>query len=587
MASPRSAWWAAAGAIGSVALAAGLSPAAFADTGDNGAQVPPARTANVVLSLENEKLALDLDLEHGTGAIDASQGVPAADLEVGPDTRTTVPAGDDYAFLGKPGSPVWVLDGRTSGTPAPRWDTTAVPTGQLAESNVEWALTGIEGPGDIAVFEPTEAAAPGDEAPGPEVLFDSTDGLPDAHALPAADSGEVVWAFTEPGEYRLTSRAAARLVTGEDVTTTTEWTVRVAEDIQQPPALPALPAPASSPAGDDGQGTGDGEASARTGPARAPAPAVKAATDSGVLSQKVVIDDGHVDAIAGKMVGGKLRTLFKDSRNPADISWREPSSVVLHVRPAAKEKVPANSAYSFLGKAGSDFWLIPQVQKQGVVWAGWNTESLDGGDLKGPLDMKLTKVTGPGSLAIWETAGLGGAQVLYNSGDGLPDTQKVNLGVHAHGNWGFSKQGTYKVTFQLSGRLPSGKTSSDTRTYTFAVGDVDPDAVTPGGGSDDGGSTGGTGTTGGAGSAGDSTSGSTGGPGTTGGTGGGTASGGSPTTGGGNAGGSLAHTGGGAAVPLALGAGVLVLGGTAAVVVSRANRRRAVTATAGGEAVQS
>ncbi|MFE2497862.1 choice-of-anchor M domain-containing protein [Streptomyces scopuliridis] len=590
MASPRSSRWAAAGAIGSVALAAGLSPVAFADTGDNGAQEPPARKANVVLSLENEKLALDLDYGTGTDGIDASQSVPAADLEIGPDARTTVPAGDDYAFLGETDSSVWVLDGRTAGASAPRWDTTAVPMGQLAESSVEWALTGIEGPGDIAVFKLPEAASPGDEVPGPEVLFDSTDGLPDAHALPAADSGEVAWAFTEPGEYRLTSQATARLVTGKAATATTEWTVRVAEDTQQSPAIPA---PASSPAGDDGRGTADGKASARTGTGLAPPPALKAADSSGVVSQKVVIDDGHVDAIAGKMVGGKLRTLFKDSRDPADISWREPSSVVLHVRPEAKEQVPANSAYSFLGKSGSDFWLIPQVQKRGVVWAGWNTESLDGGDLKGPLDMKLTKVTGPGSLAIWETAGLGGAQVLYNSRDGLPDTHKVNLGVHAHGNWGFSKQGTYKVTFQLSGELPSGKTSTDTRTYTFAVGDVDPDAVTPGGGSDDGGSTGGTGATGGAGSTGGSTSGSTGGPGSTGGSGsdtggsgsengGGTGSGGSPTTGGGDAEGSLAHTGGGAAVPLALGAGVLILGGTAAVAVSRVNRRRVVTATAGG-----
>ncbi|WP_102935978.1 choice-of-anchor M domain-containing protein [Streptomyces malaysiensis] len=298
-----------------------------------------------------------------------------------------------------------------------------------------------------------------------------------------------------------------------------------------------------------------------------PASAAEAAAGD-VLHERIVIDDGHVDAIAGKMVSGKLRTLFKDSRNPADVTWREPSSVVLHVNPKAKETVPAGRAYSFLGKAGSDFWLIPQVQKQGVVWAGWNTEALGSGDLKGPVDMKLTKVDGPGPLAIWETAGLGGAHVLYSSEDGLPDTRKVDLGVHAHANWGFGAEGVYTVTFQLSGTLPNGRTTSDTRTYTFAVGDIDPGAVTPGGGDRDGGSPGGTGDAdGGSDSGSRADSGSTGS---------GSSGGGSAATGGGDRpGGSLAHTGGAAAIPLALSAGVLVLGGAAAVGVSRGRRRMA------------
>ncbi|MCX0247505.1 TIGR03773 family transporter-associated surface protein, partial [Streptomyces drozdowiczii] len=301
-----------------------------------------------------------------------------------------------------------------------------------------------------------------------------------------------------------------------------------------------------------------------TAPVQAPA-AASAAAD-GIATQKVVIDDGHVDAIAGKMVDGKLRALFKDSRNPANIVWREPSSVVLHVDQDAKEKVPSGSVYSFLGKTGSDFWLIPQVQKSGVVWAGWNTEALDSGDLKGPIDMKLTKVSGPGSLAVWETAGLGGAQVLYNSADGLPDSQKVNLGVHAHGNWGFTKQGVYQVTFRLSGVLANGRSASDTRTYTFAVGDVDPDTVKPGGGSGDGGSTGGAGSGGGS----DDSSGSPA-SGAAGSDDSGSASGGDKP------GGSLAHTGGGPALPLAAGAGALVVAGGAAVVLGRRRRRTVPT----------
>ncbi|MFI6080265.1 choice-of-anchor M domain-containing protein [Streptomyces sp. NPDC051217] len=569
MASPKNSRWAAAAAVGSAALAAGLAPVAFADSPDNGALAPAAPRTNVVLSLDDGELSLDL--KHDARA--PSSSTPAPDLDVGGDARTTVPEDDDYTFLGRPGTPVWVLEGSTPGgqvpDEAPRWDTTGIPVGQLAESEVEWALTGIEGPGNVAVFQPAKDATAGAEASGPQVLFNSADGLPDAKALPPADSGEVAWAFTKPGEYRLTSTATARLATGKTATTKAEWTVRVASAPRPSPDPTPTPTPSAA---------GDGAAATR--PGTGPASDVKAAGDP-IADQKVVIDDGHVDAIAGKMVGGKLRTLFKDSRDPSDIVWREPSSVVLHVNPQAKEKIPADTAYSFLGTAGGYFWLIPQVQKQGVVWAGWNTEALDGGDLKGPIDMKLTKVTGPGSLAIWETAGLGGAQVLFDSEDGLPDTHKVNLGVHAHANWGFSKQGTYKVTFRLSGTLPNGRPASDSRTYTFAVGDVDPNAVTPGGGND-GGSTGGSGSaTGGSSSGSGSDGGSRSNP-------GGSGTGGSSMTGSeGDTGGSMAHTGGGAAVPLAMGAGVLVLGGAAAMLLSRADRRRTVTTAAGGEAVQS
>ncbi|MFI9616510.1 choice-of-anchor M domain-containing protein [Streptomyces sp. NPDC052023] len=565
MTSHQSARWAIVGAVGSVALAAGLSPVAFADAGDNGVQreaAQPSATAGVVVSLENGQVGLDLRQETEDGA--PVQDRAGADLVVGADTAATVPEGPDHAFLGEPGSKVWILDGQQAGAAAPHWDTTGVPAEQLAEDSVEWALTGIEGPGDLKVFRTPQAGTETEAgAQAPKVLFDSTDGLPDAQALRAADRGEVAWAFTRPGEYRITSRATAHLTTGRTTTADTEWTVRVEESAPQdtvaPPPLSQPPVPAS-PDEPDG-----GAATTRTPKVPLQVPAAKAA--DAIQTQKVVIDDGHVDAVAGKMVDGKLRTLFKDSRNPANIVWREPSSVVLHVDQDAMEKVPTNSAYSFLGQAGSDFWLIPQVQKQSVVWAGWNTEELDSGDLKGPLDMKLTKVSGPGSLAIWETAGLGGAKVLYNTKDGLPDTQKVNLGVHAHGNWGFSKEGTYKVTFQFSGTLANGQAASDTRTYTFAVGDVDPNTVNPGGGTGDGGSTGGNGTGGSA----------TGGSGSTGGSTGGSGSGG--TTGGGSApdgtsgDGSLAHTGSGSALSLTAGAGALVAAGGGALAVGRARRR--------------
>ncbi|MEW2134699.1 TIGR03773 family transporter-associated surface protein [Streptomyces sp. NPDC005435] len=586
MASARNPRGVAAGAIGSVVLTAALSPVAFAGTPGGTGRTPGPTTPRVVVSLDADALSLSLD--DGADAGPEPSGTPGAvDLELGPDAKMMVPEGERYAFLGSTGDPVWMLDGSSWGPDHldenPQWDTTGVPADELADGKVEWAFTGVEGPGDVIVFAPRPEAAADPAAAAPEVLFDSADDLPDAQPLPAGGTGDVAWAFTRPGMYSLTSRATARLADGRTTTDTQQWTVRVADDTgtastpsgspapSRPGAAAATPSPAATGAA---RGVESAQGTAKSA-LRSLVAADRADEGDGIATQQVVIDDGHVDAIAGKMVDGKLRALFKDSRNPGDIVWREPSSAVVHVKPQAKEKVPDSSTYAFLGKAGSDFWLIPQVQKQGVVWAGWNTEALGAGDLKGPIDMKLTKVSGPGSVAVWETAGLGGAQVLYNSRDGLPDSQKVNLGVHAHGNWGFSEQGVYKLTFQLSGTLPSGRSATDTRTYTFAVGDVDPSKVTPGGGSGDGGSGGGTGgSTGGATDSGSTNGTSTGGSGSF---GGGTGS----SGGGSGAGGSLAHTGSVPAEALAATAGALVLGGAAAVGVSRAVRRRTATAQHG------
>ncbi|MFD4662938.1 choice-of-anchor M domain-containing protein [Streptomyces halstedii] len=623
MAATKKSRWAAVGVVGSVALA-GLAPTAWAEAPGNPVPDQAVPASRVLFSLEREDLTLELTPgQTSSGQVSSGQtssgqtssdrapsgrtASGAADLVLGAADKTSVPDDGAYALLGRPGEDIWLLDGGGTGAAAPQWDTTAIPADRLAGDGLHWALTGIEGPGDVKVIAagrdrasaerdgtaagpegraagpdgattgPDGAPSAGDAEAVPEVLFDSTDGLPDVRSLPAAERGDLLWAFTAPGEYRISFRATAELADGHSASADTVWTVQVTDE---EPAAPRT-------------GTGGGEPGAapvsRTGPApateaRTVASRAEKAVGDPVADEKTVIDDGHVDAVAAKMVDGELRALFKDSRDPSDIVWREPSSVVLHVNPQAKEKVPAGDTYAFLGTAGNDFWLIPQVQKQGVVWAGWNTEALGGSDLKGPIDMKLTKVDGPGTLAIWETAGLGGAQVLYNSADGLPDTQKVSLGVHAHANWGFSEEGTYAVTFQLSGTLANGKPSTDTRTYTFAVGDVDPNAVTPGGGGSDGGSTGGSG---GSGATGGGSAGS--GAGGTGSAGSGTGGGSADSTGGGGSAdgtggkGSLAHTGAGSPLPLGLGAGALVLGGAAALVIGRANRRR----TTEGPAAQS
>jgi surface-anchored protein len=199
--------------------------------------------------------------------------------------------------------------------------------------------------------------------------------------------------------------------------------------------------------------------------------AIAAASATGASAQAapVVLADGHVD-YAARMVGGVLRSQIKDGTQGADrVVWREPADVVFELRAAAKTTVPADARLRFLGGAGAATWTIPQVQRQGILWAGWNTEELSAADVSGPLRWTLTSVQGPGTVAVFQTGSFGDPDVFFNSGDGLPDSRTVPLGTHAHGNWAFSAPGSYQLAFAMTATRPGGQTTSDTQTLNVLV----------------------------------------------------------------------------------------------------------------------
>ncbi|MCX0247506.1 choice-of-anchor M domain-containing protein [Streptomyces drozdowiczii] len=294
------------------------------------------------------------------------------------------------------------------------------------------------------------------------------------------------------------------------------------------------------------------------------------ATDD-VRGERIVIDNGHVDAIAPRMVDGSFRTLFKDSRT-TDVVWREPSSVIMHLTDKGALTIP-EEGYDFLGAPGDVVHMIPQTQNPDVLWAGWSTEAFGESDLRGPFELTLRTVEGPGALLLFGWSPFGEPEMKFDSRDGLPDAYTVPARTHEHSNWAFTQPGVYRLGFTFKATLASGEDVSDTQTFTMAVGDVDVDSITlPGdeegqtdGGTTDGGQSDG-GTTGG----GQTDGGTTGG----GQTGGGQDTAGSATdagTGGGTSPhGELAQTGAGVALPLgASGAALLVAGAGAAVYLHR------------------
>lgn len=201
--------------------------------------------------------------------------------------------------------------------------------------------------------------------------------------------------------------------------------------------------------------------------------------------EPVVLADGHVD-YGARLIDGRLQSQVKDSTAGA-VVWREPADVTFHVRPEARTTLPADERLAFLGRPGDPVWILPQTQRAGLLWPGWNTEEIRAGEVAGPVTWRLVGVEGPGAAAIYTIDAFGRPAVLFNSGDGLPDARDVPLGTHAHGNWAFTRPGTYRLTFEMTARLASGATTTDVEPLAVTVADRAPGTVPPPGGSPPGG----------------------------------------------------------------------------------------------------
>jgi surface-anchored protein len=182
----------------------------------------------------------------------------------------------------------------------------------------------------------------------------------------------------------------------------------------------------------------------------------------------VTLSKGHVDVIAPVYTGGALSIEVKDSTTAGTTVFRNPADVLFQVLPQAKTTVPGNSAYAFLGAAGSPVWILPQTQNANLLWPGWNTERLTSATFS-TTRTTLTSVTG-GQFAIFTTNAFGSPTVLFDSGNGLPDTISVPTNTHAHASWAFKSAGTYTVTFQVAADLVGGGTvTSAPASFTFEV----------------------------------------------------------------------------------------------------------------------
>jgi surface-anchored protein len=138
-------------------------------------------------------------------------------FEVKKEARTSVPDDPSFAFLGKPGAPVWVLpQDEVEGLLFAGIATEEVPAGVFVDDSVRITVRRVYGPDDFSVFQVDSLGAA-------SVLVDSGNGVPDSFTTPVGTHEHANWGFEKPGTYQLQVSASGVLAsTGRRVTSDVE-----------------------------------------------------------------------------------------------------------------------------------------------------------------------------------------------------------------------------------------------------------------------------------------------------------------------------------------------------------------------------
>nr|WP_239168768.1 choice-of-anchor M domain-containing protein [Actinoplanes deccanensis] len=183
---------------------------------------PPALAAEAVVLSKGHTDAVDVHYEDGALRLKVNDDTVSpsvvrdpADVtfQVLPAAETTVPDLPSFAFLGEPGSKIWMLPQVQD--PAllwPGWNTTKLSSGVFAGDKVTISLVGADGPGDVTLFDTNSLGTPA-------IKFRSTDGLPDRLDVPVHTHAHAGWVFSQPGAYTLKFQADATLTNGAAVST--------------------------------------------------------------------------------------------------------------------------------------------------------------------------------------------------------------------------------------------------------------------------------------------------------------------------------------------------------------------------------
>ena len=195
-------------------------------------------------------------------------------------------------------------------------------------------------------------------------------------------------------------------------------------------------------------------------------------------SSKHFLDRGHVD-ITAMREGDKLTTVLKDETSIVDkgVVDRPLDDAVLAVHDNAlvtRNKRMGDKKLDFVGKVGEKFYMLPETQKQDIIWPGYNTQSLDYGQTNGTVNLNFEPKSTPkgATRGLFISRNLGQEQEVFMDSTKGDHTIETNFAAHAHTSWAFSNPGVYTFDVTYDTTTKDGKKiTSAPQTLTLAVGD--------------------------------------------------------------------------------------------------------------------
>ena len=397
-------------------------------------------------------------------------------LALNQNTKLFVPDNADFGFLGEAGNPIWVFPQVSrEGTWFLGVSTDEIESGTFAENRFDLLLSSVEGPGDFVTWRAGTGQV--------EVLLNSRDGIDEMDQIELRAGGGHLhknWGFTSPGTHFVGFQMRGTLAGASEPITSDEQLYRFAVNVLD---------------------RGEVE--------------MEVAFEDGEL-ELVLLDrhsdhedghddhedehgnhedghddheDGHDDHEDGHDDHEDEHGDHEDGHgdhedehgNHEDEHEHEHSGqefeaneAALHAGPSTWQKVPNHPAFAFLGNPGDTVYLLPQSEREGVLFLGIAGDEIESGIFENDVvALKLENVEGPGAVFLYATDPFGNPTVFFNSGDGISQSDVFPLSAagHSHQNWGFTAPGIYRVGLMASGVLNAdGQTvSSEETTFLFEV----------------------------------------------------------------------------------------------------------------------
>jgi surface-anchored protein len=195
-----------------VVLVAGAAPAVAAELPPGQRHVMGLGHADVI-NVRSEAGALLVNVKDDSAEEVVYRDAGEVLLHAKPASQETVPDVPQYAFLGDPGDPVWILpEVENENLLWPGWEAEEVAAAEFPDATLTLRLLDVRGPGEVSVFV-------SDPLGTPIVFLDSADGLPQDTLITNREHAHANWAFEAEGLYVMTVEVIGRRADGATVST--------------------------------------------------------------------------------------------------------------------------------------------------------------------------------------------------------------------------------------------------------------------------------------------------------------------------------------------------------------------------------